>query len=1642
MLRQPGYLLLFTLWVLAGCSKPAAPSAPVGSTPLSGNSTDPNTGTATSPSLTIESSIAEKYQQALVQSLSYLADRKYAEALTSLQAAQALQDTDLVREQIAKVEGLVADRASFDRTVADIQTVIDQGQAEQAVELVTLAMAQYTDVNDAGQLASLKRQANALITAKNGDVTVQITRYRQQAEKAKQENNLRAALLSLEEAQAVKADAGLQQEVETLRTKLNHHDAALERATQLRRQPYQLEEASKAYEEALALWDTVQVRQALADTQLAIQKRRDRIAVANFEVQGDSNLAANSVAWADELLPHFKTRFDLVERSQINRLMDELKVQTDDVLTNTSGQQQLASLAKARYLVVGSISPLAGITIHARLIDLDTGLIVQTAKLVAPTAEEASKKMPQLAAQLMMNDEEKLAYERQLTQNVLPTVVEANRQPLPAAPSYQPGSTATPIQYSTARPPAFGNVQLDDFDRLPAMNAGAIQAPVVFLEQERPLRSRLLAIQIELGDNLFKRGLLREAMMRYQLARELEPGNFNIIARINACQQYLPPMLETPVLVQVRRDRLAFLNFFVSGDGRVVSPELSTWTPDQLMPYFSRGYDVVDRGEVFWMMGRLGLTLSDVLKDTSVRRWLGRALGVRYFVVGRIQAMNGISVTTSMLDAEQGWEVGRGQILVQHLRDLKLHLPELARFTMMNPAERQRMELEAAAMEAEYLRAQEAARRGQLSVAINIGKALKLKQPFNIRVGFFLNDWEEQSRRAAMEEARVRELERQRQLAIAAQRRQAELVLAAERARENAMRQAASIAAAERQRQRDLAQAQLLAQARINIQGKNFSVAIQLFDSALAFRPQDDALLREAAQARLQYDAERRQGFLLQQNRLEEARRRDELQRLSLAQQTWQQNRQRYDLDLKATLEFQRTQDQAEYARLVAQADRLQSQGRYDQAAAALQAAIRINPSDATERKLRAMLMEQARAEAKAQDASKLADLEKQLAIETARRKQAEEQAKANQALYQAALQLAIEAQRSRNYTVAVAKYQEAGKLFQSDEVARGLRSVQQLQAEEAQRLAKQKAENDAKQLRAAEVSKLLASAKQAEQQKKWDEALATLQRAKELEPTQVEVQLAITRTEQAKLKELQAAEQNAAKQTAFYIAQARARAKAKQFDAAIKLLEGAPKDPQIDQALASIKDQQKKDADTIAQAKAKEEETRRLAALRIQEEEQAKLKAAQAKQSVETALRSGDLKAAELALEQAKKLAPRDPALIKLNQELVKAQSQAAREKTQIDAKARLEAEAQTRLATMQKQQQGKVGDILAQAKAAIDKKNYSEAEKLIGDALALDSTNLGVARLQRELQTARQAEVTAKSAMSAAERKKQDEETAKKKVEFARVMKEGKEALAAEDLEKASKLFTEAKNLNPDDADAAMFLGMARRNIEREKAEEDAKKQEEEARKAEVAKIAKLEADKKMKAEAELRNKLVMDEEARKKSEMLKAVNQQQFDGAIKQGKQLLAAKKFDEAIAALTKATQLVPSDKEAATLLTQAREQKEAVKMSPTKTPPTKNPPTKTEPSNQQLLAQAQSLQKQQKWAEALDVFQEVLKKSPNDSVARNGVRVCEFQIRFEAGKAALQKKDKAEAIKAFEAALKFAPEHTETLKLLKAAKALK
>ena len=140
-----------------------------------------------------------------------------------------------------------------------------------------------------------------------------------------------------------------------------------------------MEEAIAALQEAQKAWDTFEVQQQIAEYTLALQNRRDRLSVADFEVRGDVGLADAGRTLADELLPAFKSRYDLMERGQLNKVVDELKLETGD-LDGNQNQAAVGRLAKLRYLVVGSVSRLGGVTVNARLVDVHSGLVVQTAR--------------------------------------------------------------------------------------------------------------------------------------------------------------------------------------------------------------------------------------------------------------------------------------------------------------------------------------------------------------------------------------------------------------------------------------------------------------------------------------------------------------------------------------------------------------------------------------------------------------------------------------------------------------------------------------------------------------------------------------------------------------------------------------------------------------------------------------------------------------------------------------------------------------------------------------------------------------------------------------------------------------------------------------------------------------------------------------------------------------------------------------------------------------------------------------------------------------------------------------------------------------------------------------------------------------
>src|SRR5207253_5009300 len=142
---------------------------------------------------------------------------------------------------------------------------------------------------------------------------------------------------------------------------------------------------------------------------------------------------------------------------------------------------------------------------------------------------------------------------------------------------------------------------------------------------------------------------------------------------VDRCRAHLPPPVAVaapaPVVV---RPRIAVLDFVAVGDPAAAPPGLGPWAAEHLAPYLYPPYDVADRGELYWYMGRLGLTLRDVVVDPLARLYLGRALNARFVVLGTLQATpSGLNVMGYLLDTEAGCELNRGGILARDRAELK-----------------------------------------------------------------------------------------------------------------------------------------------------------------------------------------------------------------------------------------------------------------------------------------------------------------------------------------------------------------------------------------------------------------------------------------------------------------------------------------------------------------------------------------------------------------------------------------------------------------------------------------------------------------------------------------------------------------------------------------------------------------------------------------------------------------------------------------------------------------------------------------------------------------------------------------------------------------------------------------------------------
>jgi tetratricopeptide (TPR) repeat protein len=1257
----------------------------------------------------IELTVQEKYDTALLDALNQLADKKYAEALAALEAARALRDTEQVQLEIEKVKRLQEQQAAAARAAQDIQTVLNQGKPEDANRLATDALQQFGATDVADDLTRIKRETTVVTAVQLGDDVTRRDRFRREGEAALRDNNLRAAAIAFETALQYGDQLELRNQLDQVRATLTRYDDARARALRLRRDPSQLEDALAALKDAAAAWDTLQVRQDLDECTLLLQKRRDRISVADFEVRGDLGVPMAGRAVAEELLPYFKVKYDPVERSQIGKVIDELRLEAGDLIDSPESRQQFAQLSRVRYMVVGSITPMSGILVNARLVDVRTGLVVQTARFVAAAPEELMGRLRQLATILMMTDEQKFAYEQKQTQQAALAlkVIDVGTLPPPPLPMVVGQPLPPPIVVFAPQPPPLGGLVIDDFRRLPPPPPPDRGFSLdVAIGRDDPYRQRGFALSLELGDNLFRRGRYKEAHRQFELALRLGGGGVDLSLRIDRCRPHLPPppppppppsavlvvqdpLAPPPVVVVAPppRPRMVVFNFLVNADPGLVPPAFGDVASDHFASCFGATYDIVDRGEVSWYMGRLGITMRDVLTNAGARIALAQSLNVRFFAYGVIQQTASFNVSTHLIDAETGARHGGGDIHVQDHQELKLRMNELVKQTVAKPE--QQAKLAQAGKENEKLLndARKLYETGKYKEAADASREGLKRVPNSVAFQQLLQQSEQAAQKAALEESRKQEVARQRAAATAAQQKQQELAKQMEAARRKAEEDAKTKDAAARraqEQQKLRAYGTLIAQAKQASQQGSHAQAVSLLQSAVALQP-SDSVKRELALEKARDEEAKKTQAAKEQAAKEATLRKQREDELATAKAKVEEERKRREAEDAARRKDMETRDFAQAARLIEQAKQQLAKQQFDAALVALGTARQLHHTDEVDKLLAQASEAKAKADAEKKGAQAKAELERKLAEQKAQREKAEVDAKRKQEAYTAALTQAQKALMDKRYEEAEARYQEADKLFHTDAVISGLKQAQegmarmhaQADAEKHKARAQKQADND-KQKRLAEEQKRAEAEKQkrlADEQKQAD----------------------------ADKQKRMAAYQRAIKAGGDAMT-------VKHHDEAIKAFtEAGSLMPGDREAATLLRAAEKAKADAQAAADAE---------MRRKEGEQKRAADySRLMKQAETAMGGKRYEEAAKAFGDALKLMPGDTAAAKGQRDALAMQREA--DKTKADAEARMQAEARKK--EEEKKRQADFAKLMAQGQSAMTAKKFEDAVKAYTDALKL---------------------------------------------------------------------------------------------------------------------------------------------------------------------------------------------------------------------------------------------------------------------------------------------------------------------------------
>jgi colicin import membrane protein len=355
------------------------------------------------------------------------------------------------------------------------------------------------------------------------------------------------------------------------------------------------------------------------------------------------------------------------------------------------------------------------------------------------------------------------------------------------------------------------------------------------------------------------------------------------------------------------------LNFAVNAEPSYAPAGFGEWTAQYVACQYSPTYEVVDPGEVSWYMNKLAMSVQDVLTDASARRWLGRALNVRFFVFGVIQQTASFNVSTHLVDAETGVKQGTAQIHVKDPNELKLRAPELARQTLQNPAGQARLRGEAKANEAQLNEARQLLKAGKAAQAMQVCQVALKQHPDNVAMRVLLQQAELQVQQQNLEATRRQEAERASVQAARVQQEQKKLAEQARQSRARAEQEAKKRGEAARraqEQQTKRAHDQLLARGRQALGQAQYSEAVQFLESAQALKPSPETK-QVLAEARAQAAKAARDNAAKEKVRMAAEQRQQEAAAADKARARVAAERRRKAAELQALRKAQEEHNQA-----------------------------------------------------------------------------------------------------------------------------------------------------------------------------------------------------------------------------------------------------------------------------------------------------------------------------------------------------------------------------------------------------------------------------------------------------------------------------------------------------------------------------------------------------------------------------------------------------------------------------------------------------------------------------------------------------------------------------------------------------------